>query len=111
MLQRCLLGLLLALVAGCAPMEWRRPGSAAGVMAADLAECRRIAALQASRLDWNRGLFAHRHLARTADGRLVPVFDPFFGSEPFGDRFFLEQNLEDYCLWAKGYELVPDGPD
>jgi hypothetical protein len=102
---------MLVLLSGCTPMEWRRAGTPEDVMAADRADCRKIAALQAWRLDWHRGLFAHRHVIQTADGRLVPAFDPFFDSDPFGDRFFLEGDLEDDCLRAQGYELVPLAPN
>jgi hypothetical protein len=91
-------------------MEWRKAGVAPAVAAADRAECRRIAQYQAWRLDWLRGLIDRGHWVRGADGRFYRVFDPFFDDGPFEDRFFLEQDLEDECLRAKGYTLVPLAP-
>jgi hypothetical protein len=107
MVRRWMIVCAMVTLAGCAPMEWRKAGVTAEVAAADAAECRRIAQVQAWRLEWRRGLFSHGHLVRGADGRLYRAFDPFFDDGPFEDRFFLEQELEDDCLRAKGYELVP----
>ena len=36
---------------------------------------------------------------------LVWPYSPF--GDPFGDRYFEESRLTDFCMRAKGYELVP----
>ncbi len=110
MARHYVLGLLLIAMAGCAPLEWRRPGTAPEVVAADRAECRDIASRQAWRIASHRSLFRLPLTYLDADGHIHRHFDPFFDDDPFADRFFIERDLDDACLRAKGYDLVPVEP-
>ena len=99
------IALLLALN-GCAPLYWVRPDTPPEQLEADLAHCQQEAWREAS---WRSSFY--RPLGPTLlydlHGRPYRVwpYTPF--SDPFGDRFFEESRLAQFCMRAKGYDLVP----
>ena len=101
--------LSLLLLAGCTPMRWVREGAvpAAEVLEKDSASCRQQAWREAQYRNW-----AYRpitpYVTRDAFGRRFVAW-PYgpFAYAPYGDPFFEEARLADFCMRAKGYELVP----
>jgi hypothetical protein len=103
-----LLPFALLALAGCTPMQWMREGAlpAAEVLEKDSASCRQEAFREAQFRAW-----AYRPLApiarRDAFGRSFVAWPYGPYPSPFGDPFFEETRLADFCMRAKGYELVP----
>lgn len=101
-----ILPLVLLLAAGCTPLQWVRQDAGPAQLEQDLTLCQRQAWREASWRSW-----FYRPLGPTViqDLRGRPVliwpYSPF--GDPFGERFFEEARLADFCMRAKGYELVP----
>src|SRR5262245_8228521 len=109
-MSRYLIALLL--LAGCAPMQWIKDGEPAepAALEKDSAFCRQEAWREAQYRAW-----AYRPIApvvtRDRFGRSTFVGWPYAPyAYPFGDPFFDEARLADFCMRAKGYELVPAPP-
>lgn len=109
--MRCLLRfplLPLLFLAGCTPMQWVREGAvpATEVLEQDSASCRQQAWREAQFRSW-----AYRpitpYVSRDAFGRRFVAWPSSLYPYPFGDPFFEEVRLADFCMRAKGYELVP----
>jgi hypothetical protein len=100
-----LLALLLA-AAGCAPLYWVRADTEPEQLERDMAQCRQQAWREASWRTWLYRPFGPT-VIQDLNGRrfLVWPYGPF--SDPFGDRFFEEARLTDFCMRNKGYDLVP----
>lgn len=101
-----MLGLVgLALLAGCTPTHWVKPGADAALADKDTGECRRIARLEAF---WSPSYFDYFGpiLVRDRSGRVI-YYRPF---RPYPDDFFYEQQRFWACMEAKGYRLVEDRP-
>jgi hypothetical protein len=89
-------------------MQWVRDGAvpAADALEQDAASCRQEAWREAQYRAW-----AYRPLGpitlHDAGGRrfIGWPYGPY--PYPFGDAFFEEARLADFCMRAKGYELVP----
>ena len=100
------LALLLALAAGCAPMQWHKENTTAEQLASDQEDCRVRAWEEASFHAWQyQGMWGPAY-ARDAYGRGVmwpnnPVVDPY------GYQMLEENRLTQFCMEAKGYKLVP----
>jgi hypothetical protein len=100
--------LTLLFLAGCTPMQWVREGAvpATEVLETDSASCRQQAWREAQFRSW-----AYRpitpYVARDSFGRrsVAWPYGPFYS--PYGDPFFEESRLADFCMRAKGYDLVP----
>lgn len=99
----------LLLLAGCTPMQWLRDGAVPepADLERDAIACRQQAWREAQFRAW-----AYRPIApvvaRDRFGRSTFVgwpYAPF--TAPFGDPFFDEARLADFCMRVKGYELVP----
>lgn len=98
--------LLLLVLAGCATtarLAWTlADGSTNGAVAADLAECRKLARDEAWRIDWER-----RWPPRFYDPRFMPPHyrwpHPFWLEFPHS--FEREQALVEFCMHSKGYRL------
>jgi len=99
---------LLVLAAGCTPMQWVRPDSPPPQQIdADIRHCQSEA--------WSEAALRYRSpyggygpwLYRDPLGRrfIGYPYSPF--GDPFGDRDMEEQRLANFCMRAKGYELVP----
>jgi hypothetical protein len=98
----------VVLLAGCTPMQWVRDGTSPEPEAfeKDSTFCRQQAWREAQYRAW-----AYRPVApivtRDPFGRRFVgwPYSPY--AYPFGDPFFDEARLTDFCMRAKGYELVP----
>ena len=99
---------LVLLAAGCTPMQWVRPDSPPPQQIdADIQHCQAEA--------WSEA--AWRYPPSSRGYGAWPYRDPlgrrFIGypygafGDPFGDRDMEEQRLLNFCMRAKGYELVP----
>ena len=95
----------LILVA-CTPMQWVKPGADAAMLSEDTAQCQR----QAQREAWlHAPIFQPMVpiILRDAQGRSFVTWRRPFAYDSLGDQFREEQRLMDFCLRAKGYNLVP----
>lgn len=97
------IAVLGGLTAACAPVEWQHTAFGVAPSEAEISECNRSAYLEAQRqafvYDFTRPRFYGR--------------PPYYAPWPrysYGDRFFLERDLFDYCMRARGYQLVPARP-
>jgi hypothetical protein len=101
-----LLPLAVLLAAGCTPLQWVRQDANPAELEQDMAQCQQQAWREAS---WRS--FFYRPFGPTIvqdlHGRRVLVWPHSPFSDPFGERFFEESRLADFCMRAKGYELVP----
>ena len=106
MLRTSLLLLLLLSAAACAPLYWVRADTEPEHLEQDMAQCRQQAWREASWRTWLYRPFGPT-VIHDLHGRRVLVwpYSPF--GDPFGERFFEESRLTDFCMRAKGYELVP----
>jgi hypothetical protein len=101
--------LLLVLAAACTPMQWVKPGASPDQFNLDAAQCQQEAWREAR---WRS--FLYRPLGPTLlhDRFGRPLmgwpYSPF--GDPFGDEFMEESRLTNFCMRAKGYELVPVEP-
>ena len=97
---------VLALTA-CTPMQWMRDGAvpAPEALEQDASTCRQHAWREAQYRAWAYRPFGPFTM-RDASGRRFIGWP--YGPYPFGgDPFFEEARLTDFCMRAKGYELVP----
>jgi hypothetical protein len=107
MIARALAMTVIAfLVAGCTPMQWQHAVSGTPPSQADLSYCEQSAYYEAQRQAFLND-FMWPRFAYDRNGLVRPL--PF-GTYPYRDRFFLERDLFDYCMRAKGYRLVPVRP-
>jgi len=104
--RNLVLALAVLLAAACTPLQWVRQDASPVQLEQDMAQCQQQAWREAS---WRS--FYYPALGPTLihdlRGRRVLVwpYSPF--SDPFGERFFEESRLTQFCMRAKGYELVP----
>jgi hypothetical protein len=101
--------LALAAMAGCAPMQWARPGSTPAELDADLKQCQQQAWQETN----ERYIAAHGFspwLNRDAFGSpfTFGTVGPFF--DPYHDRRLEEGRLANFCMRVKGYDLQPAAP-
>jgi hypothetical protein len=96
------LAVLISLGA-CTPMRWEHPQYGAAGTETDLTDCSRSARTEAWRQSFMYSAWDYPSYYRGRDGRLYR--DPF----PMRHRgsTFDEWQLRDYCMWNKGYRLVP----
>jgi len=101
----------LVVLAGCTPMQWTRDGAvpAAEVLEKDSASCRQEAWREAQYRAWAyRPYWGPPFARRDAFGRGFVAWPYAAYPSPFyGDPVFEETRLADFCMRAKGYELVP----
>ena len=92
--------------AGCTPLQWVRQDASPAELEQDMTQCQQQAWREAS---WRSFFYQPLgpSIVHDVRGRRVLVwpYTPF--SDPFGDRFFEESRLADFCMRATGYELVP----
>ncbi|HEX6980339.1 MAG TPA: hypothetical protein VF342_13670 [Alphaproteobacteria bacterium] len=92
-------------LAACTPVQWQHASFGTAPTSGELNECERAAYLEAQRQAFFYQLYRPRVLVGR-DGRFYPA--PL-GFEP-GNTYFLERDLFDYCMRAKGFRLVPIRP-
>jgi hypothetical protein len=90
---------LAGLIASCTPMEWQHASLGSMPSEADVGECNQLAFHEAQR----RAFFHDFGWPRRSWGPQWGPWPPFSTS----DRFFLERDLFDFCMRARGYRLVP----
>jgi hypothetical protein len=97
---RSLLCLCVGVAAcGCTPVQWQHTALGVSPSEAELEQCNQAAFQEAQRqaffndFAWPRRFGRHWH-------RPWPYSST-------SDRFFLERDLFDFCMRAKGYRLVP----
>jgi hypothetical protein len=97
---------LACLAAGCTPMEWVKPDATPDEMNRDAMVCQQEAWREARLRSWYYRPIGPM-VAHDAAGRPFVVWPsgPFGG--PFDDPFMEEGRLAQFCMRAKGYELVP----
>jgi hypothetical protein len=104
MLMRSVLAVaFLVLAAGCTPMQWIKPDTAAAEGEKDLAACRQEA-WRESRLSVPFFPRPLPYIVRDAQGRQFLV-SPIGFHDPFNDQFMEENRLTTFCMRSKGYEL------
>jgi len=93
-------------LAACTPMQWIKDGAVPATEAfeQDASMCRQHAWREAQYHAW-----AYRPYGWTpyAGGRRFIGGWPYGPGYPFGDPFFEEARLTEFCMRSKGYELVP----
>jgi len=105
--------LCLLFLAGCTPMQWTRDGAVPPTEALeqDSASCRQQAWREAQYRAWAyQPYWWGPPLARRGPfGRSFAAWPYPYGPYPYawGDPAFEETRLADFCMRAKGYELVP----
>jgi hypothetical protein len=100
--RRSLIGLCLGLAAAaCTPVQWQHATLGVAPSDAEKGECNQSAYYEAQRQAFYYGDFAwpHRFYGRP--------YRPWPYHYSTSDRFFLEQDLFNYCMRSKGYRLVP----
>lgn len=90
------------IAAGCAELQWQKPGATEAMLEQDLRQCQAEARIRASRFapfssDWPR--FAG---VDSLGRRLNAPIDRLDS-----DRFLIEQDYTRSCMTAKGYQLAP----
>jgi hypothetical protein len=107
-MRSSLLAISSAALCACTPMQWMRDGALPepAAIAQDATTCRQQAWQEAQYRAW-----AYRPIApivsRDPFGRHFVAWPYGSYGSPFGDPFFEEARLTDFCMRAKGYELVP----
>lgn len=106
--MRLLLFALLGL-AGCTPLQWVKDGAPAEAEALekDSATCRQEAWREAQYRSFAYSRPIAPLVRRDAFGRSFVTYPYGPYPYPFADPFFEEMRLADFCMRAKGYELVP----
>jgi hypothetical protein len=92
-----------ALLAGCAPLDWQKPGADADAAGLDLAECQRIGQLTASRMGLAAALPSAPMIITTPSGATAVQSAPM---SPAGSDPTLAQQYTADCMHKKGYSLV-----
>lgn len=105
MVKRIIVILGLAL-AGCTPMRWDHSSLGPEAANADYAACQRAALFEARELAWRQSFMSFPRYVRGRDGRLYRAEEPF-GAFGRGDSLMYEQQLTNFCMRNKGYQLVP----
>ena len=104
-LARILLCLgLVAATAGCTTSEWQNASQGTPPSEAEIAECKQAAYYEAQRQTFFYGGYGlgwpyYPSLRRATRGP--------WPRSTINDRFFVERDLFDFCMRAKGYRLVP----
>lgn len=98
--------LALALLCGCTPMRWEKLDVSPEQFRVDEDYCRQAAWREAGIRAWQYQtlgpVFAQDPSGR---GTLVWPSSPFV--DPFGHQLIEENRLTQFCMEAKGYQLVP----
>lgn len=107
--MRSALVLLVLAASACAPMQWTKPGVTSTQRDQDELLCRQDAWREANLGAWPPGPVAPI-VARDAAGRAFVVSPGGPVADPFRDPSMEQGRLQQFCMRAKGYELVPAEP-
>jgi len=95
-------------LSACTPMQWVRDGAvpAPEALAQDSAACHQQAWREAQYRAFAYSTIGPITIREGFGRRFIGwPYGPY--AYPFGDPFFEEGRLADFCMRAKGYELVP----
>ena len=95
------------LAAGCASLQWHKPGTDAAALAHDLAECRHSGRTQAQTETLPRAFTSPTPFATTPRAQPVVIGS----NQRDADILLLEQDLTRACMEGKGYKLAPKTGD
>jgi hypothetical protein len=98
---------LAVALAGCTPMQWQHASYGNAPSNDELGYCDQSAYYEAQRQAFFSDFMQPRYVVGR-DGRIYPRAP--FARYPYRDRFYMERQLFDYCMRAKGYQLVPARP-
>jgi hypothetical protein len=90
---------------GCAPMQWAKPDASAEQVRADEEECFRASVQEARARTWTP--MAGPIFAPSASGGGAMMLPSGSMVDPYGQQMLEEHRLEQFCMEAKGYKLVP----
>ena len=93
---------ILALIAGCAQLEWLKPDKDSATRDEDLARCEQQARLTASRMSPSARALTPSVVVSPSGSASVQMPPPYAPSDPTLEMDFLTS-----CMHAKGYRLVP----
>ena len=95
---------LAAVAAGCTTTQWQNPSLGTAPSQAEISECDQAAYYEAQRQTFFYGGYGFDwpYYAGWRRGALGP-----WPRSTINDRFFVERDLFDFCMRAKGYRLVP----
>jgi len=93
---------ILALIAGCAQLEWLKPDTEPAARDEDLARCEQQARLTASRMSPSAGALLPSVAVSPSGSASVQMPPPYVSSD-----LALESDLLTSCMHAKGYRLMP----
>jgi hypothetical protein len=93
---------MLALMAGCAQLEWLKPDTEPATRNEDLARCEQHARLTASRMSPSARALIPSVSVSPSGSASVQMPAPYAASD-----VALENDLLTSCMHAKGYRLVP----
>jgi hypothetical protein len=91
-----------ATLAACTPVQWQHASLGVAPTQAEVDECNRAAFYEAQR----QAFFYDFARPGFYPGHFGPRWHRPWPRYSMSDRFFLERDLFDYCLRAKGYRLV-----
>lgn len=93
---------ILALIAGCAQLEWLKPDTDPATRNEDLARCEQQAHLTASRMSPSARALIPSVAVSPSGSASVQMPPPYAPSD-----LALESDLLTSCMRAKGYRLIP----
>ena len=93
---------LLALIAGCAQLEWLKPDTEPQTRNEDLARCEQQARLTASRMSQLARALIPSVAVSPSGSASVQMPPPYPPSD-----LALESDMLTSCMHAKGYRLIP----
>ena len=106
--MRSALAFLAVLLCGCAPMRWEKADATVEQLQRDSIQCQQEAWRQA-----HAGAFyspSSPIVAQDSMGRATVTWPGGSFAGGFGDPLLEESRLAQFCMRAKGYELVPAEP-
>jgi len=102
--SRCATALLLPLLAaGCANLQWQKPGADPAVLKHDLSECQDSARLRARNEAPLFGQPAPFPIGVDTRGRVVSGRAGYYETE----RALMENDFTRHCMGERGYKLAP----
>jgi len=105
--MRRLVFFAFVLTSGCTPMHWQKADVSPEQFQADSQECRDSAWREASYRTWHYQSMLGPAVARDASGRPFTVWPASPMVDPYGHQMLEESRLAQFCMEAKGYQLVP----
>jgi hypothetical protein len=95
-----------AFLSGCAPMQWTKADASAEQLRADDQQCRSMAYREANYRAWAYNPMTPIFV-RDAAGRGAILWNNGAVVDPFAWQMLEENRLQQFCMEAKGYTLVP----